>query len=78
MARGDICACACAWHAHYELILLLPRMHHASADRIALISTTFFLVNSFKQRLVPALFPPNPDPNLNPDPKPNSNPNPNP
>jgi len=25
--------------------------------RIALISTTFFLVNSFKQRLVPALFP---------------------
>ena len=25
--------------------------------RIALISTTFFLVNSFKQRIVPALFP---------------------
>ena len=25
--------------------------------RIALISTTFFLVNSFKQRLVPRLFP---------------------
>ena len=25
--------------------------------RIALISTTFFLVNSFKQRMVPVLFP---------------------
>ena len=34
-----------------------PHPNPNSADRIALISTTFFLVNSFKQRLVPALFP---------------------
>ena len=47
------CMCrVCAVH--------VPCTHHARAllaDRIALISTTFFLVNSFKQRLVPALFP---------------------
>ena len=36
---------------------LVPGLFRGLQYRIALISTTFFLVNTFKQRMVPVLFP---------------------